>query len=132
MRVAEDEAGGLEGAEAAAVDDGAFVAVAALHQRQNLVQHIFLESDMAADTIGRMAAEVVEGFAREALDAEQLQMTGLELVGEAGNDSEMFIFPKSALPALGTSVLWRRHARTPEAPCHDGADRCTSADILGS
>ncbi len=98
MRVAEDEAGGLECAEAAAVDDGAFVAVAALHQRQNLVQHIFLESDMAADAIGRMAAEVVEGLAREALDAEQLQLTGLELVGEAGNDTEMFIFPKAPFP----------------------------------
>lgn len=98
MRVAKDEAGGLEGAQAAAVDDGAFMPVAALHERQNLVQHIFFESDMATDAIGRVAAEVIEGLVRQAFDTEELQMAGLKFVPEARNDPEMFVFPKAPFP----------------------------------
>lgn len=62
MGMTKHEAGCLESAEAAAMHDGAVMRVFLRHQRQDLVQNIFLEGNMSLNALGRMAMGTVEGL----------------------------------------------------------------------
>src|ERR1700677_1774694 len=98
VRMPEYEAGGLEGAEAAAHRHRAIVGIDPGHQRKHLLEDIVLERGVPADGVGRMTSPVVEGLPRQPLDAIELQMPGIDLVGEARDDLELLVFPEAPIP----------------------------------
>src|SRR6202012_5331486 len=69
--------------------------VARSHQRKDFVEYVFLEGSVAPDAVGRMTAKVVERLPRQPLDAIELQMPGIDLVGEARDDVELLVFPEA-------------------------------------
>src|SRR5271168_4894099 len=83
VRMPENEAGGLEGAETAAHRHRAIVGIGPAHQRKHLLEDVILEGGVPAAAVGRMAARVVEALSRQSLDAIKLQMPGKDLVGAA-------------------------------------------------
>ena len=62
------------------------------------MEDIVLEGGVPADAVGGMTADVVEGFPRQPLDAEELQAAGVDLVGEARDDLELLVFPEAPVP----------------------------------
>lgn len=65
--------------------DGAVMRILRRHQRQHFVQDIILEGAMPADALGRVMVEGIEGLGRQSLDAIELEMARLELVGKASD-----------------------------------------------
>jgi hypothetical protein len=63
----ENEAGGLEGAEAAAHRHRAIVGIGLSHQREHLVEDVVFKGGAPANAVGRMWACVVEGLPRQSL-----------------------------------------------------------------
>jgi hypothetical protein len=98
VRMPENEGGGLEGAEAAAHRHRAIVGIGPDHQWKHLLEDIVLEGDVPVDAVGRMPADVVEGLPRQPLDAIELQAPGIDLVGQAGDDLELLLFPEAPVP----------------------------------
>lgn len=95
--VAEGDVDGVVRAQAAAVRDGAGMRVFRSHQREHFVQDVFLELDVAPDAFGRMAPEAIEGFVVDAVQAEQLQVSGLDLVPQAFHQPEVFVLVEAAV-----------------------------------
>ncbi len=91
----ENQACGLEGAEAAAVNNGTLMPVLLRHQRQDFIENIFLESIVPANALGRMAIGAVEGLSCQSLDAVELKLSGIQLIREAGDDADLLIFPEA-------------------------------------
>lgn len=98
MRMAEHQIGRLERAETAAHRDRAIVRIDRRHQRRHLVQQVVLEYSVAVDVIGGMAAASVEALGGQTFDAEQQQLPGIDLAGQAGHDAELLVFPEPAVP----------------------------------
>ena len=96
--MAKDEACSLKGAEAAAHGHRAIMRVGPGHQRQHLVEDVVLEGGVPADAVSRMTVAGVEGLARQTLDAIELQLPGIDLVGEPPDDVERLILPEAPVP----------------------------------
>jgi hypothetical protein len=93
----EGDVGGLKGAQATAVRDGAWMRILALHQWHNLVEDVFLELDMPAYAIRWSAPEAIERLLGEAVDAPELQLAGGNLGRQALHHPEVSIFVETAV-----------------------------------
>src|SRR5271169_2029345 len=64
VRMPENEAGGLEGAETAAHRHSAIVGIGPGHQRKHLLEDVVLKGGVPVDAVGRMTARIVKGLSR--------------------------------------------------------------------
>ncbi len=90
--MAKGDAGGEKGPEGAAVGDGGGSGVELFHEGEDLAKDVFLVLPVPVDPSGGMGPPAVEGFSGAVIDAEELEVTGLDFVAEGFRHPHAFVF----------------------------------------
>ena len=98
MGVTEGQVGRVEGAEAAAMGDGAGMIVLGVHEGDDFMKEIVFELKMALDAAARVSPESVETFVVHAIDAKKLELAGVDLAGENLDHADVFVLKEAAIP----------------------------------
>jgi hypothetical protein len=89
--VFEGEVGSVPGAEAASRGDDGGVGVLKLDKGEDFGQHIFLIFKVAEDAFGRVEVFGIEAFFIDAVEAVDLDLTGIDLPAEGIYDLPVFV-----------------------------------------
>ena len=87
----------VKGSETAPMGDGARVLVFLVHKGQNLLQNIFFKLHVASDAARWMVPVTVETFVIDGIQAEELQQTGVDFRSNGIDQTQRFVFPKTAV-----------------------------------